>query len=412
MGLLRDRFSSVRRAADWLTADDGPDYSPPTPAGVSVTRTSALGLTTIWRCVDLITHAVALAPTEVVVKIAASSFIEYDRPRWLSLPDPTQPNYTIGDYFGDLTASMLLDGNYFVDVYPHVFDPLVLTPLDPTRVVVKSGGRYDILDERGQIVSADRTSDTILHGWWFRYPGMLRGISPLEALRRGIASAIAAEEFAGRFFGQGASLAFGVEVPGAMTQVQKDDLSEDLRAKYQGLRKSHAIAVLGGGAKFVTGLAPTPEQAQMLATRKFSVEDLCRPYGIPPAMAGSQEPGASSYASRYVDRAQFRDDSVLKFTSKLERQHSRLLAVPATIDDPRATVSMRFNLDWIARTDLLTRYQAHSEGVRGGFLTPNEARAYEDKAPVEGGDRIYMQQQMVPVDQLGSAGVPPAQEAA
>jgi len=410
MGILARRLESTRRAAEWLTADDGPDYGAPTPAGVEVTRTSALGLTTIWRCVDLITHAVSLAPTEVVVKIGPSSFVEYDRPGWLSLPDPTQPNYMIGDYFADLTASTLLDGNYFVDVYPHVLEPIVLTPLDPRRVVVKPGGRYDICDERGHVVAADRTADTILHGWWLRLPGMLRGISPLEALRRGIASAIAAEEFAGRFFGQGAALAFGVEVPGAMTPEQKEDLRDDLKTKYQGLRKSHAIAILGGGAKFVPGLAPTPEQAQMLATRKFSVEDLCRPYGIPPGMAGSQEPGASSYASRYVDRAQFRDDAVLKFTSKLERQHSRLLQMPASITDQRATISMRFNLDWIARTDLLARYQAHSEGVRGGFITPNEARAYEDKPPIEGGDHLYMQQQMVPVEQLGSGAA--AQEAA
>jgi HK97 family phage portal protein len=406
MGVLARRLEATRHAGDWLTADDGPDYAPPTPSGVTVTRSSALGLTTIWRCIDLITHAVSLAPTEVVVKVRGQTFPEYAKPAWLTTPDPTQPNYTAGDYFGDLTASMLVEGNFFVDVFPHIFDPLVLTPLDPARVKVKPGNLYDILDEHGRVVAEDRTSSTILHGWWLRLPGMLRGISPLEALRRGISSAIAAEEFAGRFFGQGAALSFGVEVPGTLTTEQKEDLKKDLRAKYQGLRNSHAIAVLGGGAKFVSDLAPTPEQAQMLDTRKFSVEDLCRPYGIPPGMAGSQQPGASSYASRYVDRAMFRDDAVLKFSSKLERQHARLLQVPENIKEPGATVSMRFNLDWIARTDLLERYQAHKEGVTGGFITPNEARALEDLPPATGGDQLYMQQQMVPI------GTQPQPEAA
>lgn len=404
MGILAQRLEAARHAADWLTADDGPDYVPPNPAGVAVTRSAALGLTTVWRCVDLITHAVSLAPTEVVVKIGSRSFVEFRKPGWLTKPDPTQPNYTAGDYFGELTASMLVDGNFFVDVYPHVGYPRVLTPLDPDRVKVKRGGWYDLLDERGQVVSPNRRADTILHGWWLRLPGMLRGISPLEALRRGIGSAIAAEEFAARFFGQGAALSFGVEVPGVLNDGQKADLAEALTTKHQGLRKSHAIAVLGGGAKFVSGLAPTPEQAQMLDTRKFGVEEIARAYGIPAGMVMSQEPGASSYASRLVDREMFRDDAVLKFTEKLERQHQRLLDVP--IDDPRATVSLNFNLDWIARTDLLARYQAHGEGVRGGFLRPNEARALENLPPVDGGDQLYMQQQMVPL------GTPPSQEAA
>src|SRR5205823_8913628 len=49
----------------------------------------------------------------------------------------------------------------------------------------------------------------------------------------------------------------------------------------------------------------------------------------------------------------------------------------------------------------ISRYQAHSEGVRGGFLTPNEARGLEDFQPMPGGDLLYMQQQMVPLSDLG-----------
>lgn len=392
MGVLARRWEEVRfNASEWLTEDDGPEYGTKTPSGVRVTAASALGLTTVWRCIDLITHAVSLAPTEVVVKVGKQSFVQYDRPLWLSTPDPTEPNYDAGDYFGDLATSLLVDGNFFVHVFPHVYDPQVLTVMDPRRVDPRAGGRYGILDDRGREIREVGAAE-MLHGWWLRLPGMLRGISPLEALRRGIGSAIAAEEFAGRFFGQGTTMAFGVEVPGPLDDRQKDDLREQLRAKHAGIRRSHAVGVLTGGAKFITGLAPTPEQAQMLATRKFSVEDLCRPYGVPPAMAGSQEPGASSYASAYVWRQSFRDDAVLKFASKIERPHSRLLEVPPTVTDPRAKVGMRFNLDWIARVDLLARYQAHKEAVGGPWMTPDEARAIEDMGPIEGGDQLYMQQ--------------------
>lgn len=407
MGLIARRFAdaeAVRNDAGWLNRDDGEEMGRPSVSGVRVTKASALGLTTVWRCVDLISHAVSLAPTDVVVKVGKSSFPENVPPRWMVEPDPSNPNYMAGDYFGDVTMSMLTEGNFFTHVFPHVFDPQVLTVVSPGRVDVRPGPLYDIRDGQGKVIRTVGPME-MLHGWWLKLPGELRGISPLEALRRGIGGAIAAEDHAARFFGQGAALSFGVEVPGTLDNQKRLDLQASLREKHAGNKNAHAIGVLTGGAKFVTGLAPTPEQAQMLATRKFSVEDLCRPYGVPPGMAGSQEPGASSYASALVWREQFRDDAVLKFTTKIERQHSRLLEMPANITSPNATIQMRFNLDWIARTDLLARYQAHAAGVQGGFITPDEARAYEDKAPLPGGDQLYMQQQMVPISDASYAAL-------
>jgi HK97 family phage portal protein len=185
------------------------------------------------------------------------------------------------------------------------------------------------------------------------------------------------------------------------------ELRASLRRKYAGVNNSHAIGVLAEGARFVPGLAPTPEQAQMLDTRKFSVEDLCRPYGVPPSMAGSQEPGAASYASASVWDLQFKQRGVQPLATRIERRHQRLLAVPSGVD-PRARMQMKFNLDAIARADLLTRAQASGEFVTKGQMTPNEARALEDRGPLPGGDRLYMQQQMVPIDQLGIPAAPPA----
>jgi HK97 family phage portal protein len=281
----------------------------------------------------------------------------------------------------------------------------VLTVLDPALVDVKPGPVYEIRDRTGKVVSRVGPME-MLHGTWIRPAGALRGISPLENLRRAMGNAIAAEEHAGRFFGQGASLSFGVEVPGKMDNEKLDDLRESLSARVRRARKSHAIGVLTDGSKFITGLAPTPEQAQMLATRKFAVEDLCRPYGVPPNMAGSQEPGASSYASADIWRDEFRDYAALPLAVRIEAQHNRLVSVPDTISDPNASAQFKFNLDHVARTSLLTRYQAHAEGVRGGFLTPHEVRASEDLPPIDSNatdpaDRLYMQQQMVPIGDLG-----------
>lgn len=397
MGLLARRLTEERSVATWLADDD--DDGPRTPSGVRVNMRSALGLTTVWRCVDLLSSTISQAPKDVIVKIGGQSFPEYrNRPDWLSLPNPTDPSQTINDHMSQVALSLLIDGNFFTEAIPNIFLPEALIVHDPTRVDVRSGPLYDIKDANGRVVRTLNPAQ-MLHGAWIKTAGMLRGIAPLEALRRSIGNSIAAEEHAGRFFGQGASLAFGVEVPGQLTPEQKTNLADQLKTKYAGLKNSHAIGVLTAGAKFVPGLAPTPEQAQMLQTRKFSVEEIARPYGIPPGMVGSQEPGASSYASAEVYHQEFRDYAVLPLARRIEVQYERLLEVPPNVS-AGASVQFRFNLDHIARTNLLARYQAHGEGVQKGFLTPNEARGLEDLGPLAGGDNLYMQQQMVPITRL------------
>lgn len=398
MGLLARALARDEARADaaWL-ADTDMDGGRPTAAGVRVTRHAALGLTTVFRCVDLLCSAISQAPKDIVIKLGGRSFPEFEKPDWLKMPDPTRPTYTVSDYFMQVAFSLLLDGNYFVWVAPDIYAPQVLTVLEPGRVTPLESGRFEVRNKNGQL---DRVLEPheMLHGTWMLPPGAVRGISPLEVLRRQIGSAIAAEDHAARFFGQGASLSFGVEVPGALDKAQKDELSGSLKRRYAGNRNSHAIGVLTAGAKFVPGLAPTPEQAQMLATRQFSVEDLCRPFGVPPHMVGSQQPGAVSYASVNGTLLEFKQYAALPLALRIEAQHNRLVTVPDSLAATTATAQFRFNLDGIARADLLTRYQAHKEGIQGGFLTPDEARTDEDLPPKGGvANELFMQMQMVPL---------------
>lgn len=412
MGFLARRFSvdEVRNRADWLNDDD--DYHGPlTSAGVRVNRQSALTLTTVWRCVDLLASIVAQSPKDLIVKIGGRSFPQYTKPGWMAQPDPRDPGLTINEHFNQVALSLLLDGNFFTLVYPYVWEPEYLIVLDPQKVRVRRDTDdkpiYELLNDAGTVQSTVGPMQ-MLHGTWIRLPGEVRGISPLEALRRRLGASIAAEDYAARFFGQGASLAFGVEVPGALDTKQKTELAESLKRRYAGLSNSHAIGILTAGAKFVPGLAPTPEQAQMLATQKFGVEDVCRPFGVPPVFAGSQEPGAASYASAYVAEQALKQFAAVPLTVRIETPYQRIIQVPDSITAADATAQFKINLNGLARGDIKTRAEAEEIQVRSGLLTPDEARALEDRAPLPGGDRLYMQSQMTPIAQLGMTPAAPA----
>jgi hypothetical protein len=59
---------------------------------------------------------------------------------------------------------------------------------------------------------------------------------------------------------------------------------------------------------------------------------------------------------------------------------------------------IEFDVDGLFRAELGHRVEALTKAVQGGLMTPNEARALERLAPVEGGDSAFLQRQMVPVD--------------
>lgn len=401
MSLFDALFPPATERRSWLHDDDALWGIAPTASGAVVTRDSAMRLSTVWACVRLLTNTIASLPTEIIVSIAGRKFPEYTKPDWLLAPDPADPTMTPVEHFAQVTTSILLDGNFFVYAPDTVFSPSPLIVLDPRRVEIRNDGRaprYDILDEYGRVKT---TVDAMhmLHGVWIKLPGQLRGISPIEAARQGIGLGLTAEEFGARFFGQGTTLSYGVEVPGPMTDQQREELRGNLKQRHAGTRNAHSVSVLTNGAKFVPGLGVTNEQAQFLELRKFQVEDIARIFGVPPHMVGSQEPGASSYNSVEQRSLEFREYAVLPLIRRIEDPYQRLVEPPTALTG--ATAAFRFNIEGIARADLKTRYESYNTGIMAGVLKPNEARALEDLPPVPGGDVTYMQQQMVPL------GTPP-----
>lgn len=395
-------FAPAVRAA--LTEDDffRDDFGRSTVSGQRVSATSSTRVTVVLRCVKLLTDVISTLSKDVVISIGGQRFTEFQRPQWLTSPTPADPSITDVEHFSQVVGAMALEGDSFTFVPDgiHPLDGIVgrgyLEVLDPRHVNVRRGPLYDILDQYGRVVETVGP-DRMLHISWYRPAGRLRGLSPIEEARQAVGLALGTEEFAARFFGQGATMALGVEVPGALTSAQRDDLREGLEGLYSGTRNAHRIGVVTGGAKLVTGLGVSNDQAQFLESRKFSVEDIARLFGVPPHLVGSQEPGASSYSSVEQRSLEFAKFNIAPWVSRIAAQYSRLVSVPERLEGTGATARFAMDLRSLERADIKTRYEAYSLAVGGPWLEPNVPRALEDLPPIAGGDSIHVQSQMVPL---------------
>jgi hypothetical protein len=205
------------------------------------------------------------------------------------------------------------------------------------------------------------------------------GVSPIRAARQSIGLALAAEEYGAKLFGSG-SLATGIlQTEQRLTQTQADAL-EALEGEARRPQNAHETIVLDSGAKFQQLTIP-PEDAQFLESRRFQIVEVCRWFGIPPFLMFETEKSTSAGAPASSSR---RSAGSVRPAARADRGRaaghqacsSRSRSTPAT---PRGPAPRRLRG---ARRVLPSMWNL-------GALSTNEIRAYEEQAPVEGGDVRY-----------------------
>ena len=66
----------------------------------------------------------------------------------------------------------------------------------------------------------------------------------------------------------------------------------------------------------------------------------------------------------------------------------------------------KHNLDGLQRGAFKDRIEALARAILTGQLMPDEARALENRPPAAGGDRLYVQQATVPLEEAGVVPAP------
>ena len=371
--LLRGR---EERAVSFQTIfASGGNVSQQTYAGTVITQDTSLKIGAVYACVRLLADTVSTLPVDTFYREGGARRPFRPKPLWVENPDLGTARE---DHLQQAMVSLLLDGNVFIRIFRSRTGEIVsLVVLDPTRVDVR---RNPATREIEYVIdgATDKTlrADEVLHITELRKPGALRGVSRIDEVKQSLGLAAALEEFSARFFGQGSTTTGIIEWPGNLTREQAKDLATGFEEGHKGLKRSHRPGVLFGGARFVkTGV--DPNEAQMLESRQFAVEEIARIFRCPLNLLQVSTPGAMSYASVEQNAIQFAQYTLRPIISKFETAYSSLLPGPAFI---------KFNLDAILRGDIQTRFAAYSTGQLAGFLSVNDIHRLEDMPPADGGD--------------------------
>lgn len=356
----------------------------------------ALQISTVYACARLLAGTVSSLPL-MVFKEDSRGNRKVDRGSrlWTILHDQPNAVMTASDFWQAMILQWALRGNAYAQIVrDSVGDVISLWPLSSDQMTVFSD------KETGRLVyqyvrdsqTYDLTPDQVLH---IKDIGTgILGFSKLEFMGSSVQEAMATQKYTmqnAQNFGRPS----GILTVDHVLDRKKGQADAVGRALGSFKSESGKLIVLEADMKFQQ-VALTPEQSQLLESRKYGVEEICRWFGVPPVLIGAS--GATTWGSGIAEIVSgFHKFTLNPLLKSIEQAlESRILRA-----EERGSVVIEFNLDAFFRGDLQSRYAAYATAVQNGFKTRNEVRALENDPPLEGGDTPTAQTNLAPLDKLG-----------
>jgi HK97 family phage portal protein len=372
-------------------------YGGSSAAGKAVTDNTALNLAAVWACVRLNSEAVGSLPIQVFEKDSKGGRNQIEHPVADVISNPNA-DQTPQEFWGAMAAWLLVRGNAYAEI-ARLGDRVValnLLPADKVNVIRDQTGdlRYKFTD-RGK--PFDLPAECVLHVRGFGFGGDL-GLSAVQFGVQTFGSAIAADEIAGKIFGNGAMPSGVLTTEQEIDDEQREQLQKIL-AQYSSSSNAGMLMVLESGLKFEQ-LSLDPETMQMLETRRFNVEEVCRWFGTPPIIVGHAGAGQTMWGTGVEQLViQWLTTGLNPLLTRFESRIRKQLLSPAD----RRRIYPEFNREALLQADSAAKIAFLSGAVQNGLMTRNEGRAELNLSAMPGGDVLTVQINLAPLPNLGAS---------
>lgn len=379
--------SSLVRGSDGYSM-----FAIPNNAGVPVTESSVMNVSAVYACIQLISGAMASLPLPIYERTKKGRQ-RVDHPLWWLLNEQPLPRCSASTFWRYMMTSKLLHGDGFALIKrKSAFSPEIvsITPWHPLAVNVYLNGdrlAYQFINYIGGqgIESQMYDQDDVLHFTGVGFNG-LRSVSPLRhALRNAAGIALAADKYSAEFFSASAKPEIVIKTEMAkLSGDQKELIIDAWKSIQQGDRTRPGV--LGAGMS-LQELTINAEEAQLLQSRMFQIEDIARIYGVPPFMIGHTQ-NTTSWGSGVEQMGiGFVKYTLSQHIVDAEQEINRKLFLTEKN-------FCEFNTAGLERGDIKTRNESYRIGLgRAGepaWLTVNEVRLAENLPPIDGGDVLFV----------------------
>lgn len=361
--------------------------------GAIVSPESALKLSAVWACVKLRAETISTLPLHLYDE---NKQIAKDHNLYRILHDSPNADMCASEFWQVQSACLDLWGNAFNLISRrNNGEVIAIEPLFPSDMVVKRSKTGQIefhYTENGKTIVY--SENDILHFKGFTLDGLV-GLSAIQFFAQTIGMQFDANNEAQDWFKNGLKVGGFLETgQQTLTAEQRNRLRAHL-AEFSRPENAGKYMVLEANMKVASAnqIRINPVDAQLLESRYFGIEEICRAFGVPPQLIGHTSK-ASSWASSLEQTNQgFLTYSLNPQLVRYEQTIARKLLLPRD----KYKYRPKFSVDGLLRANASARADYYVKMTQNGLMTRNQARDLEDWAPLPGGDELMVQMQMVPL---------------
>lgn len=356
-----------------------------TRSGVRMSADTARKVSAVYRCVSILSNLLAMFPKGIYEKLETGRREAPEHPLDPIISFKPNRRHTAFEFWQIVSHHLVLRQNAFVQIVqgpPGQGWVGELVPLHPDRVF----GPKEM--DNGSLVYEYHRGDGrkfILTGgidiWHIR--GLsedgLRGLSLIDLADDSFGMALAAERHAARFFDRGIRVAGILQSEKTLKPQIAEEMGESFSRKWGGEHAAGKVPVLWEGVKFQP-VSMTPKDAEFLESRKFSVADIARWFGIPPHLIGDVERSTSWGSGLAEQNLGFLIFTIQPWIELLQQ------AIRFTLIVQAQRYYAKFNPGALMQMDPKSQAEVFDKLIGKGVLNPNECRELLERNPREGGD--------------------------
>lgn len=360
-------------------------------SGAVVNHATALEVTTVYRCVQLIAQGLAMVPFKIHQAVDDSILTSTEHTLYWKLAKKPNDFQTSFEFREQIGLHLAMCGAAFV--FKNIVRGRIveLLPYPPNVITVvrhpDMSLSYKIRLDSGQ--SIEVAASQMWHIKGMSWDGT-KAIETIRVAREAIGLALVTEEHSSRMFSNGARVGGILSTDNRLDEAQVKLLRDSWDQTQGGSANAFKTAILSGGLKW-TPLGFSSDAAQLIESRRNQVEEVCRAFGVLPIMVGFADKTAT-YASAEAQFTAHVMYTLMPLYRRIEDSADVHLLGMADIEQGYYT---KFNAKGLLRGSIKDRGVFYVQMYNIGAMNPNEIRALEDMNPYDGGEKYRVPLNMI-----------------
>jgi len=378
---------------------DHPGQQNPVPGVALVSETANIGpdaalqISTVWACIDRRATTIASLPCFAYLqKDGQKELMRTGRLHQLLHESPNS-RMTPFEFWRAMMMNYDLRGNGYARIERDKAGEAVAMwpmPSDQVEVKVLDNGAMVYLYTLGANVAVF-SAENVLH--LKNLGNGTVGLAKLEFMRATTDESAKAQGHASKLFGAGGKPTGVLMLDKVLSKEQRTAL----QTKFAGMAEGNPsrLYVLEASMKYQQ-LSITPEDQQLLETRQFTVEEICRWFDVPPVMVGHS--GVTAWGSGIEQIVQgWHTLSLRPMLVNIEQALRKRVMTP----QQRATMTVEISFDALLRGNPTQRAEMYSKGAQNGWLSRAEIRQLEGWPAMPDTDSLTIQSNLIKLSDVG-----------